>query len=421
MNAQNIAATPRSAPLTNYGISLDNESEGARSGVLNLYRLMRVQQEAAAPRRSMALCGRTAIESHVTLTHKKGYGHTFSCGSYLCVSCQRVSVKRYAPIIERALTLSKGYRFYFITLTQPSLKDAGSQISDLSGAFKTFSASFKRRFKRMGLNASILRAYDLTFRRYGKNIYPHVHIHGVIAVEKREMDLDVSEYAFELWQKASRKRELFVSKEAFYCEEIDTKTSAGAVSKYLVQSFSKVALETLSSNTKTPSSKTDRWNIPSLLAYIADNEEDGSAIQAYQDTILAFKNKKCVVIPPLFRELAGEEPVTEEEPAEDREEDNILVSKQTFKALRVSGMDIPVLIVALRGSKDDFNRLRNWIIDINMAFMCDGASFEDILGLMLSIKNRSRYDVGYDGIVDELVATPVSIGIIEEITFGRPQ
>ena len=125
-----------------------------------------------------------------------------------------------------------------------------------------------------------------------------------------------------------------------------------------------------------------------MLAYIGNNSEDKSAIQAYQDTILAFKNKKCVVIPPLFREIAGDEPVTEEEPAEAIEKDNILISKQTFKALRVSGMDIPVLIVALRGSKDDFNRLRNWIIDINMAFMCDGASFDDILGLMISIKSQ---------------------------------
>jgi len=207
-----------------------------------------------------------------------------------------------------------------------------------------------------------------------------------------DLDFDISDYAFEVWERIGAKQGITCSRDAFYFEPIDQSKGTKAISSYVSKSFGSLAFEVMSSATKLQVNP-DKWNIPQLLVYISQTG-DKSALKAYNETILAFKGKRFVSIPSFFRSFKTEEEPEELELGEELGEPeipDILISKPVFKAVRLSGVDFKLLSIALRGTKIEFNELRNLIIDLNLAFMMGETTIAEMVGLMPSlIQSLSR-------------------------------
>jgi len=380
-------------------IALDNNVPTVDIKKMNAHHLLRLQQRFAVYRKGIKLCGSIPMESFATLKHGKGFGGTLSCGSSLCMSCSKKLVNERAKIIGTALDKCQQGQFYFFTLTQPSLCSADLQVERLSNAFSKFKATFNKQMKRRGIQSSILRSYDLTFRRHhsnygGSSIYPHIHIHGLIWVSDDSLGSEVSDYAFKVWSNVCSKQGLSVSTDAFYCEPLEGgEGSSGAISNYVSKAFNSVGMEIFSHSTKIKF-KTDKWSLPEFLVYISATG-DKSALNVYNETLLAFKGKRFVSIPKFFRSFINEEETEELETEEEKEVSNstifeeleteeekeveapdILISRNVFAVVRYFGLDYGMLKVALRGTVEDFNGLRDIVDDLNFIALCEPSTSE---------------------------------------------
>lgn len=193
--------------------------------------------------KSQRACLRKPIHGKALTYEGSGSGvqikNAFRCRSPLCYSCGPSRTATFANDLQRALkeSESRGGSATFITLTIPTDTSIEEQRSILAEAYRSFSKEISRSLK--GIKSGFSFSYDITFKKIRKDYQPHLHIHAILFAEKK---IGISkEDAFKIWERSAKRaagREIFLSPNAFYFEEMMSKEAASRyVSKFLTSSL----------------------------------------------------------------------------------------------------------------------------------------------------------------------------------------
>lgn len=166
--------------------------------------------------------------------------NAFRCRSPLCYACGPSRTARFANDLERALATNeeRGGSAWFLTLTVPSSTEIEEQLDLLSKSYRFFSKEMSRRMS--GARIGFSYSYDLTFKMKKGKLQPHLHLHLILFSSNKKQSISKDE-VFEIWSRAVRntaKRELYLSKKAFYFDLIQNHQAASRyVSKFLTSAL----------------------------------------------------------------------------------------------------------------------------------------------------------------------------------------
>ena len=147
-------------------------------------------QRKHSPLKGHRLCGlavlpnRANVELNVYENGSASFNGTSTCSSPTCVSCYSQARKEHTELVEntlsRAVQIGSDVRLLTFTMKKTSLP---KQIKIAQEAWKRTKSKLDREFKKINLNYSLSKAYDITFN-IEQYHYAHLHIHAVLTFKR---------------------------------------------------------------------------------------------------------------------------------------------------------------------------------------------------------------------------------------------
>jgi len=177
-----LANIPNPTPLDKNGvISFSNDQTKDKCLIF---------QRKHSPLKGQRLCGlavlpnRSNVELNIYENGSASFNGTSTCSSPTCVSCYASSRREHTELVENTLKVATAVgsdvRFLTFTMKRTSLP---RQIELSQEAWKRTKSKLDREFKKINLNYSLSKAYDITINP-DQYHYGHLHIHAVLTYKR---------------------------------------------------------------------------------------------------------------------------------------------------------------------------------------------------------------------------------------------